>query len=309
MNGEMTEMWRANDPSRRLAFTLVELLVVIAIIGILIALLLPAVQAAREAARLSSCKNNMKQIGLALHAYHTTHKTFPPGAMGGIAGTDTPSGSGAGWTAFILPGIEQQALYDMIVWDESAVWSAGPNHEVVKTVIPILRCPTSRAPTHYPLANGIPFRSPCSYIGCGSGVAMHDNINEPLDGILFNLSKISIARITDGTSHTIIVGEKSRFEYDPCMDYWHTGSTNIDEGEGGDFSEFFGSTWARVNSHKFLGHVGCLDENELAFGSEHSDGAVVLMADASVQKVTDNIDRRVYANLGTRAGNEAAVDF
>lgn len=251
----------------------------------------------------------MKQIGIALHSYHSVHKTFPPGAMGGIPNSDMPSGNGAGWTGFILPGIELQTLYDMIDWNDAAVWNMGPNHEVVKTVIPTYRCPTSRAPLQYPIGNDIPLRAPCSYIGCGSGVAEHDNHTEPLDGILFNLSRINIARITDGTSHTIIVGDKSHFDYDPCMDYWHTGSTNIDSGAGSDFSEFFGSTWARVNSHKILGAPGCLNENELAFGSEHTDGAVVLMADASVQKVSDAIDRQVWANLGTRAGEEADTQF
>ena len=292
-------MRRVNPLRRRVAFTLVELLVVIAIIGILIALLLPAVQAAREAARLSSCKNNMKQIGLALHSYHGTHRTFPPGAICGI---------GTGWTAMILPGIEQQALYETIDWNEQSVWNAGANHEAVKTVVPILRCPTSRAPLHMD-CNNIPARVPCSYIGCASGTSESDNIQGEQDGILYCNSKVSISRITDGTSNTILVGEKSRFEYGACMDYWYIGSTNIDSGNGSDFSEFFGSTWARVNSHKTLGIESCLSENELAFGSEHSDGAVVVMADASVQKVTDNIDRQVYANLGTRAGEEAQVDF
>ncbi|MEZ6069100.1 MAG: DUF1559 domain-containing protein [Pirellulales bacterium] len=152
-------MMRPIDRRRRAAFTLVELLVVIAIIGILIALLLPAVQAAREAARLSSCQNNMKQIGIALHSYHSVHKTFPPGAMGGIPNSDMPSGNGAGWTGFILPGIELQTLYDMIDWNDAAVWNMGPNHEVVKTVIPTYRCPTSRAPLQYPIGNDIPLRA------------------------------------------------------------------------------------------------------------------------------------------------------
>ena len=97
---------------RRTAFTLVELLVVIAVIGILIALLLPAVQQAREAARRSQCRNNMKQLGLALHNYHDTHLAFPPGWIGVAGGVQDPEGeSGVGWGALILPYMDQSALF------------------------------------------------------------------------------------------------------------------------------------------------------------------------------------------------------
>src|SRR5262245_49230386 len=101
---------------RKLGFTLVELLVVIAIIGILVALLLPAVQAAREAARRMQCGNNLKQIGLALHNYHDTFKSLPIGLLGAGAGQPTPSSAddGFGWGCALLPFLEQQALYDRV---------------------------------------------------------------------------------------------------------------------------------------------------------------------------------------------------
>src|SRR6056297_1264459 len=99
---------------RRAGFTLIELLVVIAIIAILVALLLPAVQQAREAARRSSCKNNLKQLGLALHNYHDTHTTLPPGwiSVDGVVHSPHDGVSGAGWGTMILPFVEQSNLYD-----------------------------------------------------------------------------------------------------------------------------------------------------------------------------------------------------
>src|SRR3954468_24993586 len=98
-------------PSRR-GFTLIELLVVIAIIGVLVALLLPAVQAAREAARRVQCVNNLKQVGLALHGYHDAHNTFPAGGWIALFGQPATANMNSGWSASVLPWLEQRALYD-----------------------------------------------------------------------------------------------------------------------------------------------------------------------------------------------------
>ena len=119
--------------STKRGFTLVELLVVIAIIGILIALLLPAVQAAREAARRSHCSNNLKQHGLAMHNYHDTYKTLPCAAM--QSGT-----RGLNWLHSLLPYIEQQALYDQ--WDYSIDYHAGTNTALIRTTIAAHQCPS-----------------------------------------------------------------------------------------------------------------------------------------------------------------------
>jgi len=129
-------------------FTLVELLVVITIIGILIALLLPAVQAAREAARRMQCTNNLKQFGLALHNYHLTHKVFPYGAGGG--------GTWWSWSALILPFIEQNAIYDQIDFDKPYNAVHPVNNDVMKNFIAAYQCPSAPPNVLCACCSGIP---------------------------------------------------------------------------------------------------------------------------------------------------------
>src|SRR4051812_18231788 len=129
-------------PARRAAMTLIELLVVIAIVAVLIGLLLPAVQRVREAANQASCRNNLKQIGLALHSYHTANGVLPPGYLSEIIDAseveyNTP---GWGWAAYLLPYLEQGPLADQLLWDYPVedVVNAGPRVQVVKSFV----CPS-----------------------------------------------------------------------------------------------------------------------------------------------------------------------
>src|SRR5688572_4779440 len=157
----------AGARGRRLGFTLVELLVVIAIIGILVALLLPAVQAAREASRRSTCSNNLKQLGVALHNYHDVIEVFPFGW----------NDRGAGWTAMILPFAEQKALFDTLDFQESGPgnWDSGsPNQDACETKLNVFRCPTMAAQERVNF-NGIARRVPTSYRGVASSVADADD--------------------------------------------------------------------------------------------------------------------------------------
>ncbi|HVJ81743.1 MAG TPA: DUF1559 domain-containing protein, partial [Planctomycetia bacterium] len=161
---------------KRLGFTLIELLVVIAIIGVLIALLLPAVQMAREAARRSSCTNNLKQIGIALTNYAETHRTYP-------FGWDR---HGTAWSAMILPYIEYAALYDRINFVETGPASSGNwdaawgNTEVLRVVISTYRCPTMDQPEHQDY-NGVIARVPTSYRGNAGSDAAADQTVETDD--------------------------------------------------------------------------------------------------------------------------------
>jgi prepilin-type N-terminal cleavage/methylation domain-containing protein len=215
--------------SPKRGFTLVELLVVIAIIGILIALLLPAVQAAREAARRSQCTNNMKQIGLALHNYHDTYKSFPP--PGVLNGSDLgiPLNSYGGrdytvpwhysWLFMILPFMEQQPLYDST--DLRFPIYVGPNGQpqpVVSAQVDTLQCPSSKL---LPLSDTRNFAY-TNYAGSEGyhwwGAAFYDHnwlnnilqINKSADFMgLFNTKTKThtMSSITDGTSNVVAVGE------------------------------------------------------------------------------------------------------
>ncbi|MEX2168872.1 MAG: DUF1559 domain-containing protein [Pirellulales bacterium] len=331
----MREGIRFQRRARHSAFTLVELLVVIAIIGILVALLLPAIQAAREAARRSQCMNNLKQIGIALQNFHGAQKTFPMGAA---------LQEGAMWSGFILPYMDEGALSDIVKidFDKSHPYAytqpsygniADPlyiNVAACESVIPVYRCPSvplpervtdrSHKPTHY-----VQGRVPGSYIACASGKAASQEIHalfhlefhrylEQLDGVMsgvkvkdpntpFGHALISIAKITDGTTKTIAVGEavsdverltrikengypKIEPPRGDRKDHWYIGSDSIDgvssqgrtEAGGafpGDVSEAMGSTGVPPNLHKDLEIVGICDTISPSGGaSSAGDGEV-----------------------------------
>ncbi|MFH1920467.1 MAG: DUF1559 domain-containing protein [Planctomycetota bacterium] len=196
--------------ARRIGFTLVELLVVIAIIGILIALLLPAVQAAREAARRSQCINNLKQVSLAMHNYHDVYKTFPrwtyqacttrgPGGCG-----DYTSGNNSWWTGFtamtmILPYVEQGAIYDKIAWGVTP--EDNPNNQLFRLApISAYQCPSDSkyADTNYPAY--------CNYkVSAGAGWLNIGTTRE--NGVFRRDAETAIRDVRDGTSSTIFIGE------------------------------------------------------------------------------------------------------
>lgn len=297
----------------RVGFTLTELLVVIAIIGILVALLLPAVQAAREAARAMSCKNNLKQLGLAMHNYHDTYAVFSFGW----------SDRGQGWSAAILPQIEQQAIFDSLEWAEGNNWEdvGTPNQRACETVISVFRCP-SMAVTEHKAATGIARRVPASYRGVASSTATSDDESTSyngrsmedldLEGIFFGCSKVTFGYITDGSSNTLLFGEsyfdEVFFQDNNEMDFWYIGSPQIDPWNcagtniATDFSEFVGSTGVPFNARKIATTSGYV--KELSFASYHPGGSHFTMADGSVRFISYTINFPAYQALGSRNGGE-----
>jgi prepilin-type N-terminal cleavage/methylation domain-containing protein len=293
---------------RRQAFTLVELLVVIAIIGVLVALLLPAVQAAREAARRAQCSNNLRQIGIGLHNYHDTYQTFPFGW----------SNRGQAWSACILPFIEQGPLWNTLQWAESNNWDSAntPNQRACETLIKTYRCPSAAIPEHVN-NQGIPQRVPATYRGVASSTADSDDPSTSavgrhleqtdLEGIFFGDSRIGFRDITDGTSNTFMVGECYWDKYTQDgnqMDFWYIGSPQADPwpGSATEFSEFVGSTGVPLNARTIAATSGY--QKELSFASFHPAGTLFTMGDASVRYFPYSTEAATYKALGSRNGGE-----
>jgi len=214
----------------RRGFTLVELLVVIAIIGILVALLLPAVQAAREAARRTQCVNQLKQFGLALHNHHDTYNRLPPGGANDATpdfgqpynGTPQPSGNGWGsnWMVYILPFMEQTNLHSQWQFNQqSGVFNAANNALIANLKLKGFRCPSSDLPD---FCKNQPATATTVYIGTAGAVdGLIPNYSDSSrvctfyrgiassNGVLYPNSKTTFAQITDGTSNTMGVSELS----------------------------------------------------------------------------------------------------
>jgi prepilin-type N-terminal cleavage/methylation domain-containing protein len=209
----------------RVGFTLIELLVVIAIIAVLIALLLPAVQQAREAARRSQCKNNLKQLGLALHNYHDSSNTIPPGWIGmGMSGNGTFVGWG--WTTMLLPGIDQQPLYNRFNFSNNitsvAAATSGAAYIEVATVLAAVRCPSDNGLNTVTVANTTPTAGMAfgrsnyvgvygaSPVGATNAQIVPENGADPLGagGSFHQNSRNNFRNFTDGLSNAILVGER-----------------------------------------------------------------------------------------------------
>jgi prepilin-type N-terminal cleavage/methylation domain-containing protein/prepilin-type processing-associated H-X9-DG protein len=295
----------AGRRGRRRAFTLVELLVVIAIIGILIALLLPAVQAAREAARRAQCSNHLKQLGLALHNYHDTHRAFPPGGM-----TD----NGLSWIVMILPFIEQKPLYDQFNFDAGDYHEAG-KLEVSLTRIDTLLCPS--CPIERSNLGGTLEKWPhdssgedtytTHYVGVMGPLGTNPQTGRPYgydpvpthggyatDGVLHKNSKVKFRDISDGTSNTFALGEISWKGYAKFRS-WVRGATLSGDtamGSAKNVSE-------PINAGAPYGNF-----NDGAFGSQHPGGTHFGFCDGSVTFVSENVDHAVYLSTASRNGDE-----
>ncbi len=321
---------------RRSGFTLVELLVVIAIIGILVGLLLPAVQAAREAARRMQCTNNLKQIGLALHNYHDTHRKFPQGNYFDLANVN----SQWAWSAMILPFIEQGNLFNGLNVGPSTL-EAAANDPVklvlLQTPLPAFICPSDAeagvnrnrpflAKSTGGLCNGMILPATVqfaksNYPGC--------NGNRGNDDGIFSSGGDSnkIGDITDGTSNTIMVGERPSNRYakqtvatGPWAAVWAgqeltcDGITNV--------WCLLGKTEFQMNTGKHslaASNTDAVDSPLLSFGSQHTGGANFVLGDGSVRFISENIqwnddpvgenDLGAYHMLGSMADGQVIGEY
>ncbi len=274
--------------AKRSGFTLVELLVVIAIIGVLVALLLPAVQAAREAARRSQCQNNLKQMGLGLHNHHDVHKVFPTGGMDYYSartyangGPEVTTRQGWGWLYQLLPFIEQQNLWENT---NEAFIRATP----VKTYF----CPSRRAPM---VVAGYALNDYAGNAGTytSTGYAWGDGYNGCV--IRNTQSPVGFQNITDGTTNTIFVGEKR-------LDRFAMGTSQCDDNEG------YGSGWdwdiVRWGNNPPMPDRRGTDQCEVLFGSLHPAGCNFALADGSVRIISYQVDIVAFQRLCERGDGQ-----
>jgi prepilin-type N-terminal cleavage/methylation domain-containing protein/prepilin-type processing-associated H-X9-DG protein len=353
----------ANVPRR--GFTLIELLVVIAIIGVLVALLMPAVQSSRESARRTQCTNNLKQLGHALHMYHDTHQSFPSGYCSqvwgaGMADSAAPiyhGGPGWGWGTRILPDLEQSSLYNEFNFGIQLTDISF--RTIDQTVLSVFLCPSStgtgpvnyragaRYLMHCPRIN-CPL-SPSQYVG-NLGQYDYDDYRTSIgdglltfpanNGVLFRDSAVAISDITDGTSTTFLVGERSRNVADATWvgvpfswvdDAWvecvfaTKKITDLETGDNINLALYKPASFlVQARTGPFPGCVAepgvqsrtippdgriatpnRMDAGPTEYDSLHPGGCNFLFCDGSVRFLKDKMDPPTFSDLASIAGGEA----
>jgi prepilin-type N-terminal cleavage/methylation domain-containing protein/prepilin-type processing-associated H-X9-DG protein len=312
-----------NGHPQRRGFTLIELLVVIAIMAILMGLLIPAVQKVRESAARATCKNNLKQIGIAFHNYHGAAECFPPGFTSRAATVDGPGlGPGWGWGAYLLPYLEQENLYRQIDFTKDITDPANAQARV--TSLAVFRCPSDSPPGPTTTVRDGSGNAICdvafgNYVGMAGvyEVSGYPDTSNGAPGVLLRNSRVRVTDITDGSSGTLFVGERSWMwqgrvrspattwagavtravipqTLNPSLGY---------EAEGVMVLTNSGTAAEGRVPNNYLDHVE--DAN-----SNHSLGVNFLFGDGSVRSIQNTVSPSVWVGITTRAGGEVVnLDF
>ena len=316
-------------------FTLVELLVVIAIIGILVAMLLPAVQAAREAARRGTCQSHLRQFAIAMQTHHEQFGRFPTGGWSYLWTGDADRGSGrdqpGGWLYNVLPYVEESAVHDMGKGLSGSPLSDAKRQaaaQMAQTIVGIAYCPSRRAAALYPFTSSKPivnaepsaFAMKTDYAASAGDLVTNNEGPRTLEevetypnwgnsfdatGLFFARSETRIPQVTDGTSKTYAVGEKrvqfgsfeKTAEQGPPTDWGDDGMAFV--GHGTDVSRF-ASTDAPLGPDSTTAFTK-------SFGSAHPTGCGFAMADGSVQWIAYDIDPEIHRRNSTRADESATT--
>lgn len=311
--------------SKPRGFTLIELLVVIAIIGVLIALLLPAVQSAREAARRTQCKNNLKQLGLALHNYHDNHGAFPSAAVtDGFAPCQRPNISKAPWTVMILPFMDEGPRYNsfnmsggtfggLFTYEDSCSESARQKVRNSK-----FECPSD--------PNSSEVNANCNYLGIMGGCASGSDQGccevcaststcpwggrfGSTNGIFYSNSSVRLRDISDGTTNSLLIGESRYLQLQGGTPGWGaTWASSFYRGSDMSSGPMYTTVVAIVNAPNSTpsdpgnGYTQGTMNNQL--GSRHTGGAHTTLADGSVRFLSDSMDMIVMRALARKSDGQ-----
>jgi len=286
---------------RRAAFTLVELLVVIAIVAILLGLTMAAIQRVREAAARTTCQNNLKQLALALHQYHSTYEKLPPGCTFLNGKSPQPH---MGWETRLLPFLEQQALWEQAVaaYQQEPFFENPPHLSILERVIPTFICPSdSRTRSAHSFDDTLRAAF-TDYLGVWGTDHQH------VDGVLYLDSAVRLSDITDGTSRTLMIGERPP-SANYTLGWWYAGWGQSKDGSAEmllgvrEINDSQGSRSCPRGPYHFGPGSASGPCDHFHFWSHHPGGANFAFADGSVRFLGYDADS-VLPALATRAGGE-----